>query len=489
MKKSIITTLITSIIVGNSIAQIPTNGLVSYYPFSGNANDQSGNNNNGTVTGATLTTDRFGNANCAYHFNGLSDKITLQNVPVTGTGDWTIAFWFKTSVQSEQYVCALGDDNNNTDDIQIFINTSKNLQFDLALVSGPISIDTLTDGSWHFGTVVMKEGKGFIYNNGIANDSIPGMNPNITNAGSKFIGHGRLQIFDNAAFNGEIDDIAVYNRALSQSEIQTIYTSCDGKSTIIKAYGPTTFCAGSNVMLVAPTNYSSYQWKKNGNNISGATGHTYTASATATYKCSLTCGATTVLSNGIALTSLSNTSNSITSTGFAAFCAGDSLMLSSTNNTAGYSYQWYRSNISINGATSKNYTAKNPGSYKVVSINQANGCSRISNNSISATVNCRMANPGLISGPIDEERKGLNIFPNPNAGSFTVEYIKEDADDGTVIIEILNTLGRVVFISNSEFAGGHFNQQINLPDDFSKGIYMVNLILNGDRISSKALLQ
>jgi hypothetical protein len=39
----------------NTFAQIPTNGLVGYYPFSGNSNDLSGNNNNGTVTGAVLT--------------------------------------------------------------------------------------------------------------------------------------------------------------------------------------------------------------------------------------------------------------------------------------------------------------------------------------------------------------------------------------------------------------------------------------------------
>ena len=41
-------------------------GLVAYYPFNGNANDYSGNGHNGTVTGATLTTDRFGNPNSAY---------------------------------------------------------------------------------------------------------------------------------------------------------------------------------------------------------------------------------------------------------------------------------------------------------------------------------------------------------------------------------------------------------------------------------------
>ena len=52
-------------------AELPANlqtGLVGYWPFCGNANDESGNGNNGTVNGATLTTDRFGNADSAYSF-------------------------------------------------------------------------------------------------------------------------------------------------------------------------------------------------------------------------------------------------------------------------------------------------------------------------------------------------------------------------------------------------------------------------------------
>ena len=51
---------------------VPTNGLVAFWPFNGNANDASGNGNNGAVNGATLTTDRNGNANSAYNFDGAN---------------------------------------------------------------------------------------------------------------------------------------------------------------------------------------------------------------------------------------------------------------------------------------------------------------------------------------------------------------------------------------------------------------------------------
>jgi len=51
--------------------------VVAYYPFFGNANDSSGNGNSGTISGATLTTDRFGSANNAYYFDGVDDIISV----------------------------------------------------------------------------------------------------------------------------------------------------------------------------------------------------------------------------------------------------------------------------------------------------------------------------------------------------------------------------------------------------------------------------
>ena len=58
-------------------AYLPTNGLVGWWPFNGNANDESGNGNHGTVNGATLTAGRNGNANSAYDFDG-NEKTSLK---------------------------------------------------------------------------------------------------------------------------------------------------------------------------------------------------------------------------------------------------------------------------------------------------------------------------------------------------------------------------------------------------------------------------
>jgi murein DD-endopeptidase MepM/ murein hydrolase activator NlpD len=72
-------------------------GLVAYYPFNGNANDDSGNGNNGTVYGATLTTDRFGYANSAYSFDGIDDYVTVEETIDFKLTTWSITGWVKVN--------------------------------------------------------------------------------------------------------------------------------------------------------------------------------------------------------------------------------------------------------------------------------------------------------------------------------------------------------------------------------------------------------
>ena len=76
MKKTLL--LLFTIVSFGAYAQINLNqGLIAHYPFNGNANDVSGNNINGTVSNATLTTDKAGTANSAYYFNGTNAHILL----------------------------------------------------------------------------------------------------------------------------------------------------------------------------------------------------------------------------------------------------------------------------------------------------------------------------------------------------------------------------------------------------------------------------
>jgi hypothetical protein len=80
MKKILTLTFVLSLstyIYAQLPAYVPSTGIVAWWPFNGNAADSSGNSNNGTVNGATLTAGQSGLANNAYSFNGSSSYIAV----------------------------------------------------------------------------------------------------------------------------------------------------------------------------------------------------------------------------------------------------------------------------------------------------------------------------------------------------------------------------------------------------------------------------
>ena len=265
------------------------------------------------------------------------------------------------------------------------------------------------------------------------------------------------------------------------------------------ADGPTTFCSGNFVNLTA-TNVAAatYQWKKNGVNItSNGTSRTYKATATGSYSCVVTnaCGSTTT--NAIQVTTKTNAFATVTATGATSFCAGDSVTLNCTNLGSNYSVQWYRTNISMENATTFTKVVKQPGTYKVVTKHLTTGCSRISGSSVTVAVNCRMANPDAIAVSDENEEesktteedmpKTIRVFPNPNAGSFTFEF--QTSEEGTGELQIVNVMGQSIYNSSVTVSGGIFQQQIELGDSFIKGIYVVRFILNGKQHDRKLVLQ
>ena len=82
---------------------VTTNGLVGWWGFNGNAQDNSGNGNHGTVIGATLTSDRFGNQNAAYSFNGVSNWIEVQDHLSLRPANITLATWVFLTVNPSSY--------------------------------------------------------------------------------------------------------------------------------------------------------------------------------------------------------------------------------------------------------------------------------------------------------------------------------------------------------------------------------------------------
>jgi hypothetical protein len=147
------------------------------------------------------------------------------------------------------------------------------------------------------------------------------------------------------------------------------------------------FCSGGNILLSANTGTGlTYQWKKNGNNIAGATAAFYTVATAGNYSVVVnsSCGVATSLVVFVTVNPLP--SAIITASGPTTFCSGNSVLLNAPVN-ANYSYQWNKNGVVISGATHSNYTATTPATYKVMVTNNITGCSKNTTTGAVVTVN------------------------------------------------------------------------------------------------------
>ena len=208
--------------------------LVADYPFNGNANDVSGNNNNGTVHNATLTNDRFGKANSAYYFNGTNSFI---QVPSTSSLNFqksiTINFWMKVSSlpNREQYVISHGNYDNRW---KISIIPERFLRWTIKTNSsknnGIIDLDTETKikADSLYNVTVEYNGSDYeIYLNGHL-DSFSSWSGDILTTTIPLTIGQMLPTDNNYNFNGVLDDIKIYNFALSLQKIKDLYNITTG---------------------------------------------------------------------------------------------------------------------------------------------------------------------------------------------------------------------------------------------------------------------
>ncbi|HYV94588.1 MAG TPA: T9SS type A sorting domain-containing protein [Chitinophagales bacterium] len=155
----------------------------------------------------------------------------------------------------------------------------------------------------------------------------------------------------------------------------------------ITSAGATTICTPQTVTLSVASSGFTYQWKKGGAAISGATLQSFTASSTGAYSCDVgnTCGITssnsiTVTVNGYPISPQA----AITAGGPTALCSGENVVL--TVATAGLTYQWRKGTKDISGATAQSFTVNKSASYVCV---VSNNCGAILSNSITVTINPR----------------------------------------------------------------------------------------------------
>ena len=285
--------LITSSLLAQVPAYVPTNGLVGYWPFNGNANDESGNGNNGTVNGATLTADRNGNMSNAFDFNGIDSRISLGNIMNDlGNPNSEASFnvWFKTNsgftIGSSlgTLICDYKRDGPCCEDgflaNLIIANNPTRISYGCGEGSNDYISESVSDNylnnQWQFISVT-RNGTGIqkLFINGIlVDEDFYNPNFNYTNQNYPFEPDWQFgaQRWNNGSyasdyvhfFFGQMDDIAIYNRALTQEEITALYngttaisgctnsTACNYNASATQDDGSCTFpnqtylnCAGT----------------------------------------------------------------------------------------------------------------------------------------------------------------------------------------------------------------------------------------------------
>ncbi len=220
----------------NSFAQVPTSGLLAYYPFNGNAQDASGNAYNGIVNGATLTTDRFGNANSAYAFGGTNQYITSPFAGISGSKSRTVSVWFKVNqVNTSEFQWTMVHYGGNGSPGGAFsCNTWPNQYVSIDVSYSYIAYNKIyTLNDWHHYAVSYSDTTGTnvnsckVYLDGKLLTSIltPFNTSTTINTGtvSSLMMGKAVAGTDQPQFQGSLDDIRIYNRALKSNDILALY--------------------------------------------------------------------------------------------------------------------------------------------------------------------------------------------------------------------------------------------------------------------------
>ena len=206
------------------------NGLIAYYPFDGDANDLTGNGHHGKIRGAQLTKDRFGHPDSAYAFDGDDDVIIVPDHEVLDfrQANFTLAAWFSPQVNDahcyligkykQEAFPGYGMGLSSGKSAYAFLGDS-NLEngFVQAVTSYTIPFD-----KWHFMVATFdRNGNLTLYVDGLKHSSVLLTSEDSETGSDHALYIGNLS--HGAGFKGAIDDVYLYNRALTEAEVSQIY--------------------------------------------------------------------------------------------------------------------------------------------------------------------------------------------------------------------------------------------------------------------------
>lgn len=402
-------------------AYVNPSGLVGWWGFNGNAQDASGNGFNGSVNGATLTNNRFGNAFSAYSFDGTNDRITVADAQALNPGQMTMSIWVRPQAfgPSEQYIVNKSFDPNPrhwsiriTSTGQLQVETRINNTYYLYSATGPSA--NLSLNQWTFLCLMFDGTRTILLRN---QDTVV----NVAQSGSMtssnlalnfgYFPHANMPPFG-YFFNGQLDDAGMWNRPLTKCEVNRLYNaSVLTNNTILSStpYAPMTHVVNSAGLIYNPDSISITQgdavqfqiggshdarevsqatYNANGNTWNGGFqtafgGGLVNLPNLGTYYYVCTPHASLGMKGRIFVQPYAGNQAPIS------ICQGDSSQLLASGSQ---SYVW------SNGKTGSNTYVKNTGVYYVVGFDQ-HGCPDTSA-SINVTVNPRPTATVVASGPL-----------------------------------------------------------------------------------------
>ena len=498
-----------------------TNGLVAHWNFNGNANDVTTNGHNGVVTNVTYTTGKNGAANSAAYFNGTSAYISVPHQNDLNVTNYTICAivkpmgFYSGTCQgnfimhrgSEGYSGAYGigyfDNAYNSCSV---LDTNLHVFYGQAgnTVGSPTNLQSSTKvhtNTWYCVSVTFSGDTIRIYVNGALTTTYPLFSGSIGSS-SDSIGIGKYLNGGSAYpywYNGIIDDLRLYNRVLTPSEISSFCGLFDTAIAIKDSIAKKNICMDDTFHL----SYTVTNQFTSGNvftaQLSDASGNfttpvnigTVTSSIDGSIVCNVPSGLTPgngyrvriVSTNpvrtsditspiGIYTTLLPTVSISATPSG--PYAPSQYITFASIPVDAGVApiFQWYRNGNPIPGANNDSLyiNTLNDGDSIYIVVTSSNPCPpdlTAQSNKIGVNIN---------SSVNDIQLPNLSLYPNPNNGSFTVSANSILVSE--VLLEVINPLGQVITYKRASVSDNTLNERIE-TGQISSGIYLLRISADG----------
>lgn len=228
-------------------AYIPTSGLIAWYPFNGNALDESGNGHDLTVNGSTLTSDRNGMADKAYTFSGSGAHMNGGSDPAFEIlGDRTISVWIRSGAilnDDQGIVGYIGSSGALAGHAGYYLKRrfvdpdvigayEDSAQVGMGNYGAAWSDGPCGQAQWHHLVHHRSGGITSLWVDGVLQASTYALVPYFQNSELLVGWSGSVGQY----FHGEIDDIGFWDRALSPAEIAQVYAAGGSGACLIAAY-------------------------------------------------------------------------------------------------------------------------------------------------------------------------------------------------------------------------------------------------------------